>query len=325
MAGPVTGAPLPGAGRHSVGAKSPLTGGFGEAEAGGFWGAELKHAGYDGIVVQGKAEKPVYLWIDETTVEIRDAAHLWGKRTGDVEDAIRAEHGDRLIRIAQTGVAGENLVRYAMIVNDLNEIAGRTGHGRRDGLEEPEGDRRARQEAGPDGGPEGRSATSRCGSRDTMDENHYNFHHYGTGAAMVGKHLEGHLIVRNWQDGTMDTVELIDAKTLKAEFGEKMDGCYACSVRCKKRVRVDATMAGVEVEPKYGGAEYETLGAIGTNLGIDDLVAAVQGEPGAELVGARQRLDRRDDRPGRWSATSAASSPKRTPAAWRSTGATARS
>ena len=78
MAGPVTGVPLPGAGRHSVGAKSPLTGGFGEAEAGGFWGAELKHAGYDGIIIQGRAERPVYLWVDETTVEIRDAAHLWG-------------------------------------------------------------------------------------------------------------------------------------------------------------------------------------------------------------------------------------------------------
>src|SRR5215213_7381228 len=120
MAGPVTGTPLPGAGRHSVGGKSPLTGGFGEAEAGGFWGAELKHAGYDGIVVQGKAEKPVYIWITEEGAEIRDAAHLWGKTTGDVQDTLRAELGDRLVRVAQTGVAGEKLVRYSLICNDLN-------------------------------------------------------------------------------------------------------------------------------------------------------------------------------------------------------------
>ena len=135
--------------------------------------------------------------------------------------------------------------------------------------------------------------------RDTMDENHYNFHHYGTGAAMVGKHLEGHLPVRNWQLGTMDTVELIDAKTLKAEFGEKMDGCYACSVRCKKRVRVDATLTGgVDVEPKYGGAEYETLGRDRHQPRRRQPGRALQGEPGAQLVGPRQRLDRRDDRLG---------------------------
>ncbi|MGE3907999.1 MAG: aldehyde ferredoxin oxidoreductase family protein [Chloroflexota bacterium] len=282
MAGPVTGTPLPGAGRHSVGAKSPLTGGFGEAEAGGFWGAELKHAGYDGIVIQGKAEKPVYLWIDEQAVEIRDAAHLWGKRTGEVEDTIRAEAGDRLVRIAQAGVAGEQLVRYAVVVHDLNEIAGRTGTGAVMGSKNLKAIAVRGKKQVPMAEPKGIRDVAMW-VRDTMDENHYNFHHYGTGAAMVGKHLEGHLPVRNWQLGTMDTVELIDAKTLKAEFGEKMDGCYACSVRCKKRVRVDASLTGgAEVEPKYGGAEYETLGAVGTNLGIDNLV---------ELCKANQALN----------------------------------
>src|SRR5438034_1176161 len=186
--GVLTGAPLPGAGRHSVGARSPLTGGFGEAEAGGFWGAELKHAGYDGIIVQGKADKPVYLWIDETTVEIRDAAHLWGKRTGEVEDAIRAETGDRLVRIAQAGVAGENLVRYAMIVNDLNEIAGRTGMGAVMGSK----NLKAIAVRGKKQVPLADAKVIRDVAmwvRDTMDENHYGFHTYGTGAAMVGKHL----------------------------------------------------------------------------------------------------------------------------------------
>src|SRR5918911_2022328 len=91
-AGVLTGCPFPGAGRHSVGAKSPLNGGFGESEAGGFWGAELKHAGWDGIVVQGRADKPVYLWITEDDVELHDAGHLWGKTTGDVQDALREAH-----------------------------------------------------------------------------------------------------------------------------------------------------------------------------------------------------------------------------------------
>jgi aldehyde:ferredoxin oxidoreductase len=88
-AGVLTGTPFPGAGRHSVGAKSPMTGLFGESEAGGFWGAELRHAGWDAVVFHGRAAKPVYLWIKDDTVEIRDAAHLWGRETGDVETALR--------------------------------------------------------------------------------------------------------------------------------------------------------------------------------------------------------------------------------------------
>src|SRR6267143_1377791 len=127
--GVLTGAPVPGAGRHSVGAKSPLTGGFGESESGGYWGAELKRAGWDAIVIHGVSPTPVYLWINDGAVEIRDAAHLWGKVTGKVEDAILAELGDPRIRVAQIGPAGENLVRFASIANDLNEVAGRTGMG----------------------------------------------------------------------------------------------------------------------------------------------------------------------------------------------------
>jgi aldehyde:ferredoxin oxidoreductase len=272
MAGPVTGAPVPGAGRHSVGARSPLTGGFGESEAGGFWGAELKHAGYDGIVIQGRSEKPVYIWMDEGTVEICDAQHLWGKQTAEVEDSIRAERGDRLIRVAQTGVAGENMVRYALVINDLNEMAGRTGMGAVMGSKNLKAIAVRGKKQLPMADP-ARVREAAMWVRDTMDQEHFNFHHYGTGAAMLGKHLEGHLPVKNWQFGTMDTVQLIDAKTLKEEFVEKMDGCYACSVRCKKRVRIDALRAGEEVEPKFGGPEYETLGATGTNLGIDDLIA----------------------------------------------------
>ena len=282
MAGPVTGVPLPGAGRHSVGGRSPLTGGFGEAEAGGFWGAELKHAGYDGIIFEGRAERPVYLWLDENTVELRDAAHLWGKLTGEVEDAIRADHGDRLIRICQTGVAGENLVNYACVVNDLNEIAGRTGLGAVMGSKNLKAIAVRGKKQVPMADPK-RIREVAMWVRDTMDEQHYNFHHYGTGAAMQGKHLEGHLIVKNFQEGQMEEVKLIDAVALKEQYVAKMDGCYACSVRCKKRVHVEAMEAGgTEVLPKYGGAEYETLGAVGTNLGVSDLI---------ELCKANQALN----------------------------------
>ena len=106
--------------------KSPMTGAFGESEAGGFWGAELRHAGWDAIVVHGRAATPVYVAIADEQVELHDAAHLWGKETGEVEDTLRQAHGDRLLRVAQTGIAGEHMVRFALIVNDLNEVAGRT-------------------------------------------------------------------------------------------------------------------------------------------------------------------------------------------------------
>jgi aldehyde:ferredoxin oxidoreductase len=98
---------------------------------------------------------------------------------------------------------------------------------------------------------------------------HYNFHHFGTGAGIIGKHLEGHMIVRNFQDAQWDPekIEAIDAKTIAATDGFKMDGCYACSVRCKKRVKDEA----MSVLPKFGGPEYETIGSVGTNLTIGDL------------------------------------------------------
>src|SRR3989304_5245298 len=109
--GVLTGAPLSGASRHSVGARSPLTGAFGEAEVGGFWGAELKRAGWDGIVVRGASAAPVYLWIKDDQVEIRDASHLWGLEIMDTEERLKAEVGERLARVCEIGPSGENLVR----------------------------------------------------------------------------------------------------------------------------------------------------------------------------------------------------------------------
>jgi aldehyde:ferredoxin oxidoreductase len=266
-AGVLTGTPFPGAGRHSVGAKSPLTGLFGESESGGFWGAELRHAGWDGIVVHGRADRAVYLWIEEQTVEIKDAVHLWGRETGDVEDVLRAELGDRLVRVAQCGVAAENGVRFALVVNDLNEVAGRTGLGTVMASKNLKAIAVRGKQKLPVADPAPLQQTAKWVSQ-TMEDKHYNFHHYGTGAGIVGKHLEGHMIVRNFQDGQWDPelIQHIDAKTFKDEYVEKMDGCYACSVRCKKRVRDEA----MGVLPKYGGPEYETIGAVGTNLTISD-------------------------------------------------------
>src|SRR3954469_8825499 len=176
-AGVLTGIPFPGAGRHSVGAKSPMNNAFGESEAGGFWGAELRHAGWDGIVVHGRAEQPTYLWIKDDPVELRDAAHLWGQETGQVEDTLRAALGDRLVRIAQTGIAGEHLVKYALVVNDLNEVAGRTGLGAVMASKHLKAIAVRGTRKVPVADMQPMTRTSKWVSQ-TMDENHYNFHHY---------------------------------------------------------------------------------------------------------------------------------------------------
>jgi len=128
-AGPITGVPIAGNSRNSIGAKSPLTGGFGESEVGGYWGAELKHAGFDAVIIEGKASSPVYLWIHDGEAEIRDASHIWGLETGDAQHVIREELNDNLVRVALIGPGGENLVRYACIMVDLKDAAGRTGMG----------------------------------------------------------------------------------------------------------------------------------------------------------------------------------------------------
>ncbi len=287
MPGVLTGVPFPGNGRHSVGARSPLSLGYGEAEAGGFWGAELKKAGWDGITVHGASETPVWLWVTENGVEIRDASHLWGMVTGDAEEAIRAELGDKLVRVTQIGPGGENLVRFAAVSNDLNEFAGRAGMGAVMGSKKLKAIAVRGKKNVPVADPEVPKRIAKWVSS-TMEEKHYAFHNFGTGAAMVTKSVEGGLPTRNYQMGSMDTVERITAVAVRDEVLQSMGGCYACSVRCKKVVRVEArdTNATVKgrpvavdpkrrwsVDPRYGGPEYETLSSLGNNLGVDDLVA----------------------------------------------------
>ncbi|MCK5552981.1 MAG: aldehyde ferredoxin oxidoreductase, partial [Deltaproteobacteria bacterium] len=125
----IAGTPAAGLSRFSVAAKSPLTGAFGEAEAGGWWIPELKFAGFDAIIIKGKARKPVYLWVHDGEAEIRDAGHLWGKPAKEAQEGIREELGDKRIRIALIGPSGEKLVKVACIINELKHANGRTGLG----------------------------------------------------------------------------------------------------------------------------------------------------------------------------------------------------
>ena len=125
----LTGAAISGQSRITAAAKSPLTGAIGDSQGGGFFPAELKFAGFDAIVIKGKSEHPVYLWINDGRYELRDASHLWGKITGDAEAIIKEELGDDKIEVLQVGPAGENGVRFAGIFSMSNRANGRTGMG----------------------------------------------------------------------------------------------------------------------------------------------------------------------------------------------------
>jgi len=213
--GVMTGVALPGAGRHSVGARSPLTGGFGESESGGFWGAEVKRAGWDAIVVHGASETPVYLWIKEDQpVEFRDASGLWGMTTGECEEAIVDELGDQWVRTCQIGPAGEHLVRFANINNDLNEVAGRTGLGAVMGSKKLKAIAVRGTKKVPVFDPKPVQALAKWVAT-TLEENHRAFHEFGTGAAMVGKHLQGGLPTLNYQYGEWEPVGEIDAVAVR--------------------------------------------------------------------------------------------------------------
>ncbi len=268
--GPLTGFAIPGTARNSVGAKSPLTGGFGEAEVGGYWGVELKHAGFDAIIVEGKAKNPVYLWIHDGEAEIRDANHLWGRVTGEVQEKIREELNDKYIRVAQIGPGGERLVRYACIINDLRNAAGRTGLGAVMGSKNLKAIAvrgNQKQEAAD---KEKLKALLKL-FNETMQKRNAGFFEFGTGGAYMEEAASsGNLSFRNFRDGGFTNAIALDPKTIKETLGLEKDGCYACSIRCKKVIKIGDPW---NVDPIYGGPEYETLGALGSNCGVDDVKA----------------------------------------------------
>ena len=127
--GPVTGTPIMGSGRHSIGAKSPLTGGIALSQVGEFWGAEVKRAGFDMVIIKGKSAKPVYINISNSCVELKDASHLWGENTKETQEEIRKELRNDKVRLLLIGPGGENMVKYACIMGGLYDAAGRGGLG----------------------------------------------------------------------------------------------------------------------------------------------------------------------------------------------------
>jgi aldehyde:ferredoxin oxidoreductase len=267
--GVITGAPFSGSGRNAVGAKSPLTGAFGEADAGGFWGAELKHAGFDEIVFTGVSSTPVWLWVHDGKAELRDASSLWGLEVGDCHDKMRELTGEKSARTSLIGKGGELMARTACVINDLTHVAGRCGLGAVMGAKKLKGvavrGTQKLEYADPKRLSElAKTLISRIPTESSGMST------YGTGGNMEAGALIGNLPTNNFRDGAWPHAAMIDGRAIKEQYRVGMGTCFACAVMCKKEVELEAPY---KVERRYGGPEYETIGAFGSDCGISDLAA----------------------------------------------------
>jgi aldehyde:ferredoxin oxidoreductase len=273
--GVLTGLPISGASRVAVGAKSPLTGGFGAAEMGGFFGADIKRVGYDAIIIEGAAKTPKYLWINaEGAVEIRDASKVWGLKTKEAIEGIQEELGDKRIHCGIIGPGGENLVRYACVMDGLKDAAGRTGLGAVMGSKKLKAIA-IRATTILDGeNPEVIKELAQFGAKEVREGRRAGMSKAGTGGTELnGMILQGNMPIRNFRDGEFPEITGLEYTCDKIGIG--MEGCYACAVRCKKVVKAET--ANYKVDPAYGGPEYETIGSLGSCCGVSDIVAVSRG------------------------------------------------
>jgi len=272
--GPISGTIWPTGGNgHAFVAKSPQSYGVGEAKSHGSFGTELKRAGYDTVIFKGKAEKPVYVWIDDDSVQLLDASHLMGKSPADTEDTIREELGDYYIRVAAIGTAGEKLVRIACIINDKTRAAGRTG-------------------MGAVMGSKNLKAIAVRGTHDVTVAKPEEFMEYvkefhermkgpatqkyrtlGTPENVLVHNALHCMPTRNYNNASFEGAEKVSGENLNERFVAKIIGCSSCAMRCEH--------VCVVPEGPYKGTmtrmEYEPLWAMGPYCGVDRLDAIIKG------------------------------------------------
>jgi aldehyde:ferredoxin oxidoreductase len=269
----LTGTPIAGQSRVTVNARSPLVDGIGDSQGGGFFPAELHFAGFVGLVIKGRSSEPVYLWLHDGEAELRPAGHLWGKTTSQVDDILKAELGDDKIEIAQTGPAGEKLVRLAAIISMGNRANGRTGMGAVMGSKNLKAVVvRGKSKKLPVFDGKRLNALARWGSGE-IDNNGdvKDLQVNGTEGVLEGQHAAGGLPTFNYNAGQFEAYEKISGATMTATILAETDTCYACAVKCKRVV--ETTWQGRPVERRHGGPEYETAATFGSYCGVDDLDA----------------------------------------------------
>ncbi|MDM8525879.1 aldehyde ferredoxin oxidoreductase family protein [Desulfococcaceae bacterium HSG8] len=269
MTGPLTGTQAP-AMRGCVIAKSPLTGTFADSYYGGHFSPEIKYAGYDGIVIRGRASSPVYVWIDDDKVEFRSASHLWGKDTFATNWLIKNELVDKSIKVACIGPGGENLVRFALVSCEYNRQAGRGGMGAVMGSKNLKAIAvRGNHIVRVKDSDTFRKAVHKAYSE--MNENTTGaFTLEGTAGSIPFANEIGLLPSRNYYDGTFDKAESIGPEAQRKKLWYRDLACAGCPIRCSKMGKIrSGKFAGTISD----AVEYELLGLLGSNLEISDIRA----------------------------------------------------
>ncbi len=284
--GPLTGTCASTGGRYSVITKGPLTGAIACSNSGGYWGAELKFAGWDMVILEGKSPKPVYLTIFDDDVQIRDAGAIWGKSVWDADKWIKSTHQDPMIHVSGIGVAGENEVLYACVVNDLHRAAGRSGVGAVLGSKNVKAvavrgtggvsvkDFKAFMKATNDG-------------KKVLKENAVTgqgLPTFGTQVLMNVINESGALPTRNSREVQFEGAKDISAEAMAEP--RRTDGkpnlltnqaCFGCTIACGRISKIDESHYTIRNKPEYwhasGGLEYEAAWALGAATGVNDLDA----------------------------------------------------
>jgi aldehyde:ferredoxin oxidoreductase len=281
---PLTGLAISGQSRMTACARSPLTGAIGDSQCGGFFPAEMRAAGTDAFVFTGQSPEPVYLWFHDGTAELRPAKHLWGKETAEADRLLKEEVGDAKAEVAQVGPAGENRVRFAAIMNMVNRANGRTGLGAVMGSKRLKAVVvRGTKPPKPAVPEKFRDLLKRLKELQTANPGIGWFGEYGTAGVLGVQNKMGGLPTRNYSEGTFDQAGAIDGTTLVKTILKERDTCYACVVKCKRVVEVHEP--GLDVDPVYGGPEYETLSLLGSMCGVGDLKLLAKASADANKYG----------------------------------------
>ena len=272
--GVTTGALVSGASRCCITALSPETSAVGDSQLGGSIGPMIKRAGYDAIVITGKAKTLSYLLVEGGDVQVMDAAHLEGKTVLEVHDALTAEFSDSKLCVLQCGPAGEKLVRFACVMGDLNNVAGRTGMGAVFGSKnlraivvKGEGNLKVAD-------PDGLKDLSRRGAGRVSEDGFPKIlRKYGTPGVLGIQAEAGNVATHNYSRSYHEDYKKLDGASFEPVIGAGQTTCFACAVACRKKVKAETPY---KVTDRLGGPEFETLSLLGTNLDITDPVAVAK-------------------------------------------------
>ena len=272
MTGPFTGTSVPLSGRHAVVSRSPLTGIFGESDVGGTWGANLKKAGFDGIIATGKSKNPIYLWVHDGKWEIRDASHLWGKDTYEIDPVLKAQTHEKAV-VTTIGQAGENQVPMAAIMTDGKDgrAAGRCGMGAVMGSKNLKAIVTYGTDTVPVFDPESIARLPKEHGAQ-INKNAENFRKYGTSGGLSTFEAMGTLPLQNWKfvGRWEEGAEKINGFTMSETVLKGRYFCDSCVLGCGREVKIErGPYAGVD----GAGPEYETLALLGSSCLIDNLEA----------------------------------------------------